>query len=68
MVGGNGSAGEDKPVCVFTHHHPVLRGGHTGPRLFFDARQFRVLMHDFNPMLLEAAIDFSQEKHLTRHF
>ena len=41
------------------------RGGHTGQ---IDARQFWVLTRGFNPMLLEAAIDFAQEKHLTRHF
>ncbi len=43
----------------------LLRGGHTGQIV---ACQFWVLTHGFNPMLLEAAIDFAQEKHLTRYF
>ncbi len=58
-------------ICVFSalsksnSHQGVARQGRV---YFFDARQFRVLTHDFNPMLLEAAIDFAQEKHLTRYF
>ncbi len=57
------------PEDVLQTHDTEAEGVATQGRVYiFDACHFQVLTRDFNPMLLEAAIDFAQEKHLTRYF